>query len=186
MNDRQKAFTEAMVAAVFSGGFRGTVKAPLPMCVSGGRQQGKLFGREMVEALRNTPWHNQPQPPRTYTGHVSRLDGACDVDICSHPSNVFIGGKIIGRWFISRCEGGEYEFVTHAEWERLKPLVPIYGERIGDQMRMYDRILAEGGYGDGFRERTITDQELVSAGYRVEYRGKSIEEAPTAMRGRPT
>ena len=43
MNDRQKAFTEAMVAAVFSGGFRGTVKAPLPKCEGryGGRQQGK-------------------------------------------------------------------------------------------------------------------------------------------------
>lgn len=143
----------------------------------GARQHGKLHERSVAEILGRVPWHNQPQPPRTYTGAVHRLDNFDDKAICPHPSNIIIGSKIIQPFFISRRDGGEYEFVTHAEWERLKPLVPIYGERIGDQMRMYDRILAEGGYGDGYREKTITDQELINFGYRLEFRGGSFCES---------
>ncbi len=166
-----KKFTEAFFESALKVGM-----AKNFAFMRGARQHGKLHERSVAEILGRVPWHNQPQPPRTYTGAVHRLDNFDDKAICPHPSNIIIGSKIIQPFFISRRDGGEYEFVTHAEWERLKPLVPIYGERVGDHMRIYDRIIAEHGWGDGYREKTITDQELVSAGYRVEYRGKSIDQ----------
>lgn len=199
-DDAKKAFSEELLETALRAqmikNFAGMRKA---------RQQGRAFEAAMeVEALRTKramekmtiidddaqmskeayarltkparKWHQQPQPTRTYTGHVARLDGASDKDICPHPSNIIIGCKIIGQWFICRREGGQYEFVNHAEWERLKPLVPIYGERVGDRMVIYDRIIAEGRSGHGYRERIITDQELIDVGYRAEFRGKSIDQ----------
>lgn len=94
-------------------------------------------------------WVTQPQPERTYTGCISRSKATVEDDaaIVGHPSGRVLGGKILKPHFVVLYEGGEYQFCTKGEWERMKPLVPIYGERIGETMVMWDRIVRNGAGG---------------------------------------
>lgn len=141
---------------------------------------GGLFAAEndAIAAVKALPaWIRRKQPDRTYQDEVSRIYAKDDTAICPHPSNILLGSKVIGRWFILRREGGgEYEFVSQSEWERLRPLVPIYGERIGDRMVIWDRIVDEhwperGGY----RENTVSDATLLASGYSASQKILPVE-----------
>lgn len=109
-------------------------------------------------------WVTKPQPERTYTGCISRSQATWEDDavIVGHPSGHVFGGKILKPHFVVLREGGQYQFVSNDEWERMKPLVPIYGERIGDTMVMWDRIVRNGV--GGVRVHDVPQASL--SGYR--------------------
>lgn len=97
-----------------------------------------------------------PQPPRQYTGPVSPRyhEAVRAADVLPH----------VGQYFLVFAEGEQVSFVSKETWLRMKPWVPIYGERMGDRMVVWDRIVDEHNPGrGGYREYNITEAELGDA-----------------------
>lgn len=130
--------------------------------------QVEIEKRAVDRALGLPLWLRMPQPPRQYVGPVSPIPSrALGIkDACR-----------VTQWFVCDSEGAEYQFVDVNEWERLRPLVPIYGELVGNKMLIWDRIVDEHWpERGGFRENDAHGEWLAWYGFnkRQQFYGKSI------------